>query len=99
MLAVQVDGSSITTIVGLAELDKLHPVQEAFREHHALACGFCTPGMIMSIVDLLQRNRNPSEEQIREWLEGNLCRCMGYHNVVKAVMAVAEAKVPLKRTA
>ena len=87
MLAVQADGAKVTTIEGLAQNGQLHPMQEAFREHHALQCGFCTPGMIMSAVDLLQHNQNPSEREVREWLEGNLCRCTGYHNIVKAIMA------------
>jgi len=89
MLAVQAEGAEVTTIEGLARNGQLHPMQEAFREHHALQCGFCTPGMIMSAVDLLQNNANPSEHDIREWLEGNLCRCTGYHNIVKAVQAAA----------
>jgi carbon-monoxide dehydrogenase small subunit len=89
MLAVQADGAQVLTIEGLAKDGQLHPMQEAFREHHALQCGFCTPGMIMSAVDLLQNNANPSEHDIREWLEGNLCRCTGYHNIVKAVQAAA----------
>ena len=89
MLAVQAEGSTVTTIEGLAQGGRLHPVQEAFREHHGLQCGFCTPGMIMTAVDLLKRNPNPTEEQVRENLEGNLCRCTGYHNIVKAIMAAA----------
>ena len=89
MLAVQAEGAEITTIEGLAKNGELHPMQAAFREHHALQCGFCTPGMIMSAIDLLQTHRNPSEQEIREWLEGNLCRCTGYHNIVKAIQAVA----------
>lgn len=91
ILAAQAQGASVTTIEGLAKDGKLHPMQEAFREHHALQCGFCTPGMIMSAVDLAQRNPNPSEETVRHELEGNLCRCTGYHNIVKAVMAGAQA--------
>jgi carbon-monoxide dehydrogenase small subunit len=87
MLAVQAEGSQVTTIEGLAQGGQLHPVQEAFREHHGLQCGFCTPGMIMSAVDLLQHNSSPTEREVREWLEGNLCRCTGYHNIVKAIMA------------
>ena len=90
MLAAQADGASVTTIEGLAQNGNLHPMQEAFRENHALQCGFCTPGMIMSAVDLVSRNANPSETEIREWLEGNLCRCTGYHNIVKAISAAAE---------
>ena len=90
-LAVQADGGAITTIEGLADGDKLHAVQEAFRECHGLQCGFCTPGMVMSAVDLLSQNPNPSEEEIRHWLEGNICRCTGYHNIVKAVQHAAAA--------
>jgi aerobic carbon-monoxide dehydrogenase small subunit len=89
MLAVQADGAQITTIEGLAKNGELHPMQAAFREHHGLQCGFCTPGMIMSAIDLVQRNQSPSETEIREWLEGNLCRCTGYHNIVKAIQAAA----------
>ena len=89
MLAVQAAGSQVTTIVGLARNGELHPVQAAFREHHGLQCGFCPPAMIMSAVDLLQHNANPTETEVREWLEGNLCRCTGYHNIVKAIMAAA----------
>ncbi|KIC94990.1 (2Fe-2S)-binding protein [Flavihumibacter solisilvae] len=85
LLAVQADGMEITTIEGLAKDDQLHPLQEAFRECHGLQCGFCTPGMIMTAADLLQHNPNPNEEEIRTALEGNLCRCTGYHNIVKAV--------------
>ena len=92
MLAVQVDGANVTTIEGLAAPDgKLHPMQEAFRENHGLQCGFCTPGMVMSAVDFAKRHKNPTEHQIREWLEGNLCRCTGYHNIVKAIKAGTEA--------
>jgi carbon-monoxide dehydrogenase small subunit len=91
ILAAQAQGATVTTIEGLAKDGKLHPMQEAFREHHALQCGFCTPGMIMSAVDLAQRNPDPSEETVRHELEGNLCRCTGYHNIVKAVMAGAQA--------
>ena len=89
MLAVQAQGVQITTIEGLAKNGELHPMQAAFREHHGLQCGFCTPGMIMSAVDLVKRNPDPSEQEIREWLEGNLCRCTGYHNIVKAIKAAA----------
>jgi len=85
MLAVQADGAEVTTIEGLASGGELHPMQEAFRENHGLQCGFCTPGMIMSAVDLVNRNPNPSEETIRKELEGNICRCTGYHNIVKSV--------------
>ncbi|MSO77942.1 MAG: (2Fe-2S)-binding protein [Alphaproteobacteria bacterium] len=91
MLAVQAEGADVLTIEGLAKGEQLHPMQEAFREHHGLQCGFCTPGMIMSAVDLANRNKEPTERQVREWLEGNLCRCTGYHNIVKAVMAGARA--------
>ncbi|MGH6895703.1 MAG: (2Fe-2S)-binding protein [Geminicoccaceae bacterium] len=89
MLAVQAEGAKVTTIEGLAKDGELHPMQAAFREHHGLQCGFCTPGMIMSAIDLVQRNPDPSEQEIREWLEGNLCRCTGYHNIVKAISAAA----------
>jgi len=85
MLAVQADGTAVTTIEGLASGAGLHPMQEAFREHHGLQCGFCTPGMVMSAVDLAARDSSPGEHEVREWLEGNLCRCTGYHNIVKAV--------------
>jgi carbon-monoxide dehydrogenase small subunit len=88
-LATQCDGAEVTTIEGLANGGDLHPMQAAFREHHALQCGFCTPGMIMSAVDLVKNNADPSEQEIREWLEGNLCRCTGYHNIVKAIKAGA----------
>jgi len=89
MLALQADGAEVTTIEGLAKNGKLHPMQEAFREHHGLQCGFCTPGMVMSAVDLLKKNPNPDEGEIREWLEGNICRCTGYHNIVKAIQSAA----------
>jgi len=89
VFALQAEGAQITTIEGLAKNGELHPMQAAFREHHGLQCGFCTPGMIMSAIDLLQTNPDPSEHQIREWLEGNLCRCTGYHNIVKAIQAAA----------
>ena len=89
VLAVQADGSEVTTIEGLARDGNLHPVQEAFRECHGLQCGYCTPGMIMQSVDLLNDNPHPSEEEIRLGLEGNLCRCTGYHNIVKAVQQAA----------
>jgi aerobic carbon-monoxide dehydrogenase small subunit len=90
VLAVQADGHEVTTIEGLAEGDQLHPVQEAFRECHGLQCGFCTPGMIMQAVDLLKDNPNPSEEEVRLGLEGNLCRCTGYHNIVQSVLHAAK---------
>jgi carbon-monoxide dehydrogenase small subunit len=89
MLAVSAEGAEVVTIEGLAATGELHPVQAAFREHHGLQCGFCTPGMIMAVVDLLRTNPDPSETEIRQWLEGNLCRCTGYHNIVKAVAAAA----------
>jgi carbon-monoxide dehydrogenase small subunit len=89
MLAVQAEGANVLTIEGLAQGGQLHPVQAAFREHHGLQCGFCTPGMIMSAVDLLQQNADPTEREVREWLEGNICRCTGYHNIVKAILAAA----------
>jgi carbon-monoxide dehydrogenase small subunit len=89
-LAVMAEGKEVLTIEGLANGDELHPMQAAFREHHGLQCGFCTPGMVMSAVDLLKNKKKPSEHEIREWLEGNLCRCTGYHNIVKAIQACAE---------
>src|SRR3712207_6208772 len=92
VLAVQADGSEVTTIEGLGTPDNLHPVQEGFWEHHGLQCGYCTPGMIMAAADLLERNPDPSEEEVRLALEGNLCRCTGYHNIVKAVLWAAETK-------
>jgi aerobic carbon-monoxide dehydrogenase small subunit len=91
MLAVQADGATVTTIEGLAEGDQLHPLQAAFWEKHGLQCGFCTPGMIMTAADLLARNADPSEDDIRHALEGNICRCTGYHNIVAAVRAAAVA--------
>ena len=91
ILAVQCDGAEVKTIEGVANGDELHPMQAAFREHHGLQCGICTPGMVMSALDLVKHNKNPSEQEIREWLEGNLCRCTGYHNIVKAIKAGAEA--------
>jgi aerobic carbon-monoxide dehydrogenase small subunit len=89
VLAVQADGHDVTTIEGLAQGGQLHPMQQAFHENHALQCGFCTPGMIMQSIDLLKENPAPSEDEVREGLEGNLCRCTGYHNIVKAVLSVA----------
>ena len=89
VLAVQADGREVTTIEGLATGGELHPMQQAFHENHALQCGYCTPGMIMQAVDLLRENPHPTEEEVREGMEGNLCRCTGYHNIVKAVLAVA----------
>lgn len=90
ILAVQADGSEITTIEGLAQNGEMHPLQSAFKENHGLQCGFCTPGMIITATDLLQQNPNPSEEEIRNGLEGNFCRCTGYHNIVKSIQQVAE---------
>ena len=91
MLAVQAQGAKVTTIEGLATDGKLHPMQEAFRENHGLQCGFCTPGMVMSAIDLVQNNPKPNEHDVREWLEGNICRCTGYHNIVKAILAGAQS--------
>ena len=91
IFALQVDGEAITTIEGLASGGQLHPVQAAFQEHHALQCGFCTPGMIMTAVDMLARHKNPDEATIRHELEGNICRCTGYLNIIKAIRAVAAA--------
>jgi carbon-monoxide dehydrogenase small subunit len=94
LLAVQADGAEVTTIEGMGSEGDLHPLQEAFWEHHGLQCGYCTPGMIMAAADLLQRNPDPSEHEVREALAGNLCRCTGYHNIVKAVQSAAKAGVP-----
>jgi carbon-monoxide dehydrogenase small subunit len=91
VLAVQADGCEITTIEGLANGDQLHPMQEAFRENHGLQCGYCTPGMVLASVSLLAELDEVTEEAVRNGLEGNLCRCTGYHNIVKAVLAAAEA--------
>ena len=91
VLAVQADGAEVTTIEGMAKGNDLHPLQEGFWAEHGLQCGYCTPGMIMSAADLLRRNPNPSEEEIRSGLEGNLCRCTGYHNIVRAVQDAAKA--------
>ena len=91
LLAVQAEGAQVTTIEGLAKDGALHPMQQAFRDNHGLQCGFCTPGMVMSAIDLVQHNPNPSEREVREWLEGNICRCTGYHNIVKAIRAGAAA--------
>ena len=88
-LAVDVDGSKITTIEGIAKNGNMHPMQEAFKKLHGLQCGFCTPGMVMSAIDLLQNNKKPSDTEIREWLEGNICRCTGYQNIVAAVKEAA----------
>jgi len=91
VLAAQAGGSEITTIEGLAEGDTMHPMQQAFREHHGLQCGFCTPGMVMAAVSLIREAPDLDEAQVREGLEGNLCRCTGYHNIVEAVLAAAKA--------
>lgn len=91
LFAVQAEGASVVTIEGLAQDGKLHPVQEAFRENHGLQCGFCTPGMIMSAVDFAKQTPNPTESDVRHWLEGNICRCTGYQNIVAAVLAGAAA--------
>jgi carbon-monoxide dehydrogenase small subunit len=91
MLAVQANHAEVATIEGVAINGQLHPMQEAFRENHGLQCGFCTPGVIMSALDLVSVNADPSEQEIREWLEGNLCRCTGYHNIVKSIQAGAKA--------
>lgn len=91
VLAVQADGSDVLTIEGLAKNGELHPMQAAFKEHHGLQCGFCTPGMVMSAIDILRRHPNPSEATVRQELEGNFCRCTGYHNIVKAILAAAQA--------
>jgi len=91
VFAVQADGSEVTTVEGIAQSGELHPVQQAFHEAHALQCGYCTPGFVMATISLLQENPNPSEEEIRLGLEGNLCRCTGYHNIVRAVQAAARA--------
>jgi carbon-monoxide dehydrogenase small subunit len=89
VLAVQADGCEVTTIEGLARDGELHPVQQAFHEHHALQCGFCTPGMVLAAISILEENPSPTEAEIRLALEGNLCRCTGYHNIVKAIQAAA----------
>jgi carbon-monoxide dehydrogenase small subunit len=93
VLAAQADGAEVTTIEGMASDGELHPLQQAFWEHHGLQCGYCTPGMIMAAADLLERNPQPTEEEVREGLAGNLCRCTGYHNIVKAVMAASGQSV------
>ncbi|HVQ92836.1 MAG TPA: (2Fe-2S)-binding protein [Mycobacteriales bacterium] len=95
MLAVQADGGTVTTIEGLAEDGRMHPVQQAFHEQHGLQCGYCTPGMVMAAVDLLAANPDPTDAEIREGLEGNLCRCTGYQNIVRAVRAAADAGAEL----
>jgi len=90
MLAVAAEGADVTTIEGIGSAESLHPMQQAFHENHGLQCGFCTPGMVMSAIELVEKNPNPSEQQIREGLEGNICRCTGYHNIVKSVQAGAQ---------
>lgn len=90
ILAAQLEGSNITTIEGVADGDTLHPMQRAFHENHGLQCGFCTPGMVMSAIELVEKNKNLSEKQIREGLEGNICRCTGYHNIVRSIQDAAE---------
>ncbi|MFC4351438.1 (2Fe-2S)-binding protein [Fodinicurvata halophila] len=90
MLAAQAEGTEVTTIEGLAKNGDLHPMQAAFKEHHGLQCGYCTPGMVMSALDLLQHNPEPSDEEVRHWLEGNICRCTGYQNIVKAIQSAAQ---------
>lgn len=90
ILAVQADGCDITTIEGMANGNEMHPIQEAFRENHGLQCGFCTPGMVMTAADILKNNPNPTEEEIRHGLEGNFCRCTGYHNIVKSIQYAAD---------
>jgi carbon-monoxide dehydrogenase small subunit len=92
VLAVQADGAAVKTIEGMAEGDALHPLQDAFWTNHGLQCGYCTPGMIMAAADLLERNPNPTEEEVRHGLEGNLCRCTGYHNIVRAVLDAAKTR-------
>ena len=90
ILAVAAEGAEITTIEGIGRAESLHPMQQAFHENHGLQCGFCTPGMVMSAIELVEKNPNPSEQDVREGLEGNICRCTGYHNIVKSVQAGAQ---------
>jgi aerobic carbon-monoxide dehydrogenase small subunit len=97
VLAVQADGADVRTIEGMSDDGALHPLQEAFWEHHGLQCGYCTPGMIMAAADLLERNPHPTEEEVRHGLEGNLCRCTGYHNIVKSVLDAAGASEGVAR--
>ena len=97
-LAVQADGAEVETVEGLGTVDALHPLQRAFREHHALQCGFCTPGMLMAALDLLRKHPSPSEREVREGLSGNLCRCTGYEHVVRAVLAASESE-PMRESA
>ncbi|MFC7343051.1 (2Fe-2S)-binding protein [Saccharopolyspora griseoalba] len=92
VLAAQAEGQDVTTIEGLGEGEELHPMQRAFQKHHGLQCGYCTPGMVMASVSLVEENPNPTEEQVRSGLEGNLCRCTGYHNIVQAVLSAAQEK-------
>ncbi len=94
VFASELEGAEVTTIEGMATGDELHPIQEAFREYHGLQCGFCTPGMIMSAAALLKENPKPTEAEVRHYLEGNICRCTGYHNIVKAIMAASGQDVP-----
>ncbi len=89
LFAADIDGSKITTIEGIANNGKLHPIQEAFKKNHGLQCGFCTPGMVMSVADLLKNKKNPNDQEIRDWLKGNICRCTGYQNIVAAVKDAA----------
>ncbi len=98
-LALQASGATVTTIEGLSKGGELHAVQAAFKEAHGLQCGFCTPGMVMSVADLLTRNANPTETEIRSWLKGNICRCTGYHNIVKAVQMAANTLATQKQAA
>jgi len=97
VLAVQADGAAITTIEGLATDGQMHPMQQAFQEHHGLQCGYCTPGMVLAAVSLLEEHPDPSEAEVREGLEGNLCRCTGYHNIVQAVLAAAKTPAGKKK--
>ena len=90
ILAAMAEGADITTIEGIADGDTMHPMQQAFHENHGLQCGYCTPGMVMSAIELVNKNSNPSEQEVREGLEGNICRCTGYHNIVKSVQAAAQ---------
>ena len=90
MLAAMADGAEVTTIEGIADGTEMHPMQQAFHENHGLQCGYCTPGMVMSAIELVKNNPNPSEQEVREGLEGNICRCTGYHNIVKSVQAAAQ---------
>ena len=90
MLALAAEGAEVTTIEGIGSAESLHPMQQAFHENHGLQCGFCTPGMVMSAIELVENNPNPSEQDVREGLEGNICRCTGYHNIVKSVQAGAQ---------